>query len=72
MKKIKNFKVYQGFGRNYVEVPMIRLQGKWLGDLGFTTGDQIIVTCNEDNIIISKCEAVMDNENMETGFAYAG
>ena len=70
--KTKSMKVYQGSGRNYVEVPMIRLQGKWLGDLGFSTGDRIIVTCNEDNIIISKCAAAVDDENMGTGFAYAG
>lgn len=50
--KTKNLKVYQGSGRNYVSIPQIILQGKWLSGLGFSIGDQITVTCNENKITI--------------------
>lgn len=63
--KTKNMKVYQGTGRNYVEVPKIVLQGKWLNDLGFSVGDQIIVTCSEDKITIMRPVDIQDGKSME-------
>ena len=40
-----------GSGKQY---PMIRLQGKWLEELGFTVGDRVVVTTDEERIIIVK------------------
>lgn len=52
-KKRRNFKVYEssvssssGCGYNsvrYKSVPLIRMQGKWLEELGFETGSEIDV-----------------------------
>ena len=36
--------------------PMIRLQGKWLEQLGFKTGDRVVVTVNADSIVITKSD----------------
>ena len=54
MMKTKSLKVYQGAGKNYVSIPKIILQGKWLDGLGFSIGDKITVTCREDKITIMK------------------
>lgn len=63
--KTKNMKVYQGTGRNYREVPKIVLQGKWLNSLGFSVGDQIIVTCSEDKITIMRPAGILEEKNTE-------
>jgi hypothetical protein len=38
-----------GDGKPY---PMIRLQGKWLEELGFKVGDRVVVVADEGKIII--------------------
>ena len=38
----------------YGSYPRIRLQGKWLSNLGFSTGDSVNVLCNTNQIIISR------------------
>lgn len=63
--KTKNMKVYQGSGRNYVEVPKIVLQGKWLQDLGFSVGDQLTVTCSEDMITIKRSSDIQNVKSAE-------
>ena len=63
--KTKSMKVYQGSGRNYVEVPTIVLQGKWLDGLGFSIGDQISVTCSEDTIMITRYADTQNNKNVK-------
>lgn len=52
--KTKSLKVYEGSGKNYMPIPKILLQGKWLDKLGYSIGDQITVTCSEDQITITK------------------
>lgn len=54
MMKTKSLKVYEGSGKNYMPIPKILLQGKWLDKLGYSIGDQITVTCSEDQITITK------------------
>lgn len=34
--------------------PMIRLQGKWLEELGFRVGDRVVVVTDEERIVITK------------------
>ncbi|MFA5375540.1 MAG: SymE family type I addiction module toxin [Dehalococcoidia bacterium] len=40
-----------GDGKHY---PLIRLQGKWLEELGFMVGDRVVVVVNEEHLIIKK------------------
>lgn len=49
--KTKEVTVYKGRGANYNN-PQIVLQGKWLQGLGFSIGDKVTVTCEQDRIII--------------------
>jgi len=35
---------------------MIRLQGKWLKEMGFRIGDRIVVSANAGAIVINKSE----------------
>lgn len=63
--KTKSLKVYEGAGRNYVSIPKIVLQGKWLDSLGFSIGDRITVTCNEDKITIMRSAALQDGRCVE-------
>lgn len=50
--KTKELKVYKGRGANY-DAPQIVLQGKWLQGLGFSIGDKLTITCEQDRIIIT-------------------
>lgn len=63
--KTKCLKVYEGTGRNYVSIPKIVLQGKWLDSLGFSIGDKIIVSCNEDKITIKRTADSQDSRYRE-------
>lgn len=52
-KKVRNLKVYDICNVNYEKVPMLRLQGKWLRELGFEVGAAINVECKNEKLIIS-------------------
>lgn len=52
-KKVRNLKVYEICNTNYEKVPMLRLQGKWLRELGFYEGTSISVECRKGRITIS-------------------
>lgn len=53
-KSCRTLKVYSTPGN---PAPKITLQGKWVAQLGFSIGDYIEVTINEDNqIVITKTE----------------
>ncbi len=47
---------------NYKETPFIRLQGKWLGDVGFRIGDKIEIQEKPEELVIRD---VKDNLNKE-------
>lgn len=53
MKEVKKLKVYGTCNANYEKVPMLRLQGKWLRELGFDAGTAINVECKNEKIIVS-------------------
>ena len=53
MKKRKLHVIAQS-GYNYKKVPAIILKGKWLSDYGFTSGNEITVTC-KDKILVIEC-----------------
>ena len=52
-KKVRKLKVYNICNANYEKVPMLRLQGKWLRELGFYEGADISVECKKERITIS-------------------
>lgn len=64
--KTKELKVYRGSGNNYTPIPQIILQGQWLNKLGFSIGDKVIVTWEEDRLIVEKSEdgSVSDKAGM--------
>lgn len=43
-------------GTSYVVTPQIRLQGHWLEELGFETGKQLNVHCDEGKLTITVAE----------------
>lgn len=43
-----------GYQRN--DVPALRINGLWLEDIGFHTGDKISVHCEDGKITITKLE----------------
>ena len=64
--KTKRMTVHYGTGTLDMTIPKIILQGKWLRELGYSVGDQIIVTYAEgQNITIQAVDNEKDN-NMET------
>jgi toxic protein SymE len=52
MKTHRRLKVCAQSGYNYQAVPAIRLQGKWLENLGFSVGQEINVQCEKGCLII--------------------
>ena len=48
---IRRIKVYEAPSREK-RIPQIRLQGKWLKDVGYEVGDYIQVTIIDNSIVI--------------------
>ena len=57
-KEVRKAKVYSIY-QNGSYKSQIRLQGKWLEELGFNIGDGLKIDCKEGQIIIS-CETNSD------------
>ncbi|MHA4742475.1 SymE family type I addiction module toxin [Dyadobacter sp. MSC1_007] len=58
--KERRLKIYSKFRQNAPwesrYVPEIRLNGKWLEDLGFDYGESILVKCEANRIVIETLE----------------
>ena len=55
MKKMsRKLTVYGTMNSHYRGIPQIRLQGDWLQSMGFSIGDSIQVSCEENKLVISK------------------
>ena len=52
--KERNLKVYNQSRNGYSNIPTILLKGHWLKEFGFNMGDQVILICNNEEIIIRK------------------
>lgn len=52
--KERNLKVYNQSRNGYNNIPTILLKGHWLKEFGFNIGDQVVLNCNNDEIIIRK------------------
>ena len=50
----KELKIYTGNGTNYAPIPKIILQGKWLDNIGFSIGEKVSVSFEENKIVIEK------------------
>ncbi len=53
----RNLTVSSGGDSKYNPVPFIRLQGKWLVELGFDIGDKIVVECQDERLVITKAKS---------------
>lgn len=62
--KIRKLKVYEGTGKK--RVPKVNLEGKWLGDLGFTVGKYIQVECDKNMLVIKTEETAVEKGNNAT------
>ena len=54
--------VYNGRGAFKKSPPQILLQGNWLEQAGFSTGDKITVKCQQGQLIITKNGTKKDSE----------
>ena len=54
--------VYNGRGAFKKSPPQILLQGNWLEQAGFSTGDKITVKCQQGQLIITKNEPSAEHE----------
>ena len=52
-KEKRSMKVYAGNDHNYKPVAQIRLQGKWLEEIGFVPGTPIEVKCEDGRMVIT-------------------
>ena len=41
------------FNREHNTVPEIKLCGRWLSDWGFHQGQSVLITCEEDRLVIT-------------------
>ena len=55
-KKERTLTVSSVSGYNSKDVPALRINGMWLEDLGFHTGDKVNVHCENGKLIIEKSE----------------
>ncbi len=53
--------VYNGRGAFKKSPPQILLQGNWLEQAGFSTGDKITVKCHQGKLVITKDDARADS-----------
>lgn len=61
----KELTVYRGSARNYNPIPKIILQGHWLSDLGFSIGDKVAVSYQQDKVIIERIAEEQEQQTQE-------
>lgn len=47
----------QGHRRSHARVPALRLNGRWLEQLGFSTGTKVRVAAQEGALVITRSES---------------
>ncbi len=67
-KDFRELTVCEACGYKYSRVPGIRIQGKWLAELGFEPGDAVLVQCEDGKIVITKDEALKERKVAEKAF----
>ena len=58
-KDNRNLTVGYVSGKDYREIPSIRLQGQWLQQFGFDIGNHVNVECQGGRLIITKADEVI-------------
>jgi len=56
IKKTRKLKIHSKFReREYdrILIPTIRLEGKWLENLGFTTGNEVVIHQQQNKLVIT-------------------
>lgn len=61
-KEYREMKVYEQSGYQYKPTPAIVLKGKWLEELGFTTGTAVTVRCQGGRLTITPANEVFIHE----------
>lgn len=61
----KELTVYRGSTRSYNPIPKIILQGHWLSELGFSIGDKVAVSYQQDKVIIERIAGVQEQQAQE-------
>lgn len=61
-KEYREMKVYEQSGYHYKSTPAIILKGKWLEELGFTTGTAVTVKCQGGQLTITPSDEVAFQE----------
>ena len=67
-KDFRELTVCETCGYNCSRVPGIRIQGRWLAELGFEPGDAVLVQCEDGRIVITKDEALAARKAAEKAF----
>lgn len=57
-KEYREMKVYEQSGYQYKPTPTIILKGKWLEELGFSSGTPVVVKCQGGRLIITPSDEV--------------
>jgi toxic protein SymE len=53
IRKIKVYRKFQKRANKFIEVPEIRLSGKWLNENKFTIGKVVSVSVSKNRIVVS-------------------
>jgi len=61
----KELTVYRGSTKSYSPIPKIILQGHWLRDLGFSIGDKVVISYQQDKVIIERIAEVQEQQTQE-------
>jgi len=52
-KEKRKARIYSGSDKNYKPVPQIKLQGRWLEELGFAIGTPLDIKCEDGRLVIT-------------------
>jgi hypothetical protein len=52
-KEYRELKVVEQSGYKYKPTPTITLKGQWLKELGFESGNQVLVKCENSKLIVT-------------------
>lgn len=66
-KDFRELKMSSSYNGSKV-IPMVRLQGLWLEELGFHSGDPILVKCEDGKLIITPDTERIEREAKEQEF----
>ena len=59
IRKIKVYRKFQKRTNKFIEVPEIRLTGKWLNENEFTIGKVVSVSVSKNRIVLSTDKKIM-------------